>query len=86
MELVRCASVFDTEGNFCPAFDEVKESLDVDQVILAIGQAADLSFVGDGNSLKVERGLIVADEETLETQNARRLRRRRGRQGTWGTH
>ena len=68
MELVQCASVFDASGNFCPAFDDVTQSLDMDQVILAIGQAADLSFVGEQNPLKVDRGLIVVDEETLETQ------------------
>ncbi len=68
MELVQCASVFDASGNFCPAFDDVTQSLDVDQVILAIGQSADLSFVEEQNPLKVNRGLIVVDDETLETR------------------
>ena len=67
MELVRCASVFDREGNFCPAYDDVKKILEVDQVILAVGQSADLSFVGDQSPLKVDQGLVAADVETLET-------------------
>ena len=67
IELVRCTSVFDDGGNFCPAFDDAKETLEADQVILAIGQAADLSFVDDKGSLRVERELIVIDERTQET-------------------
>jgi len=66
VELVQCASVFDDEGNFCPAFGELRETVEADQVILAVGQAADLSFA-EGSDLKVERGLVPVDEETLET-------------------
>ena len=67
IELVRCTSVFDEEGNFCPTFANIKETVMTDQVILAIGQAADLSFVDDKGPLRVEKGLVVIDEETLET-------------------
>lgn len=66
-ELIQCASVFDEGGNFCPAFNDMTEKIDVDQVILAIGQAADLSFVEDAGLLKVERGLIWINPETQET-------------------
>jgi NADPH-dependent glutamate synthase beta subunit-like oxidoreductase len=66
VELVQCASVFDDEGNFCPAFGELKETVDADQVILAVGQSADLSFV-EGSGVETGRGLIPVDEETLET-------------------
>jgi NADPH-dependent glutamate synthase beta subunit-like oxidoreductase len=66
VELVQCASVFDAEGNFCPAFGELEETVEADQVILAVGQAADLSFA-EGSGVKTERGLIPVDEETLET-------------------
>ncbi len=66
VKLVQCASVFDEEGNFCPAFGELTETVDADQVILAVGQSADLSFA-QGADLKVERGLILIDEETMET-------------------
>ncbi|MBW2616624.1 MAG: FAD-dependent oxidoreductase [Deltaproteobacteria bacterium] len=67
MELVRCTSVFDDKGNFNPTFDDTKETIEGDQVILAIGQASDLSFIGDDSGVSVDRGLIVVDQETLET-------------------
>ena len=67
VELITCSSVFDDGGNFCPAFGEQKERVDADQVILAIGQASDLSFISDGGQIKSERGLIVIDQETQET-------------------
>ena len=66
IELVQCASVFDENGAFCPAFNDLTETVDADQIILAIGQAADLSF-GEGKGLPVERGLIAADAESMET-------------------
>lgn len=70
IELVRCTSVFDEEGNFCPAFDDVREVVEADQVILAIGQTSDLSFVDDGAPLSVEKDLIVINPETQETDMA----------------
>jgi len=59
--LRRCSSVFDKEGRFNPVYDDaVQTTIAADTIILAIGQAADLSFVkGD---LKVARGLIAVDE------------------------
>jgi NADPH-dependent glutamate synthase beta subunit-like oxidoreductase len=67
VELVRCTAVFDAQGNFCPAFDATKETVEADQVILAIGQTADLSCLGSKDPLKVEKDLIVADPESQET-------------------
>jgi len=67
VELVRCTSVFDDKGNFCPTFDTAKEKIEGDQVILAIGQASDLSFIGDNGAISVSGGLIVVDQESLET-------------------
>jgi len=67
VELVRCTSVFDEEGYFCPTFAKITETVVADQVILAIGQATDLSFVDDTVPLRVENGLIIIDETTLET-------------------
>ncbi|MBW2616745.1 MAG: FAD-dependent oxidoreductase, partial [Deltaproteobacteria bacterium] len=66
-ELIRCSSVFDDAGNFCPAFNDITEKVEVDQVILAIGQAADLSFADDNVPLKIERGLLSINEETQQT-------------------
>ncbi len=66
VELVKCTLVFDSEGRFSPTFDsKVKEIVEADQVILAIGQKADLSFAE--RLLKIERGLIGIDENTQAT-------------------
>lgn len=67
MDLVECTSVFDTQGQFCPQYGEIKECIMVDQVILAIGQAADLSFLGDDSPITVEHGLVVVNQNSLET-------------------
>ncbi len=68
IELVRCTSVFDGEGCFAPAFDDaVTEKVEADQIIMAVGQRADLSFIGPEWSLKLEQGLITADPETQAT-------------------
>ena len=69
IELVQCTSVFDKDNNFNPTFDNnTKTLVDVDMVILAIGQAADLSFVeGSKVPLKVDRGIIVVNKTTQET-------------------
>jgi len=65
-------SVFDEEGRFAPRYDPgVRLVLPADTVILAIGQAMDLSFLSaerDGVAL-TERGLIQADRDTLSTTN-----------------
>ncbi|MCL4559416.1 MAG: FAD binding domain-containing protein [Chloroflexi bacterium] len=66
IELVRCTSVFDKDGRFAPSFDpEVTTIAAADQVLLAIGQAADLAYLG--TSLGTERGMIVADNKTAAT-------------------
>jgi NADPH-dependent glutamate synthase beta subunit-like oxidoreductase len=67
IELIQCTSVFDDEGNFSPTFNDISEQVEADQIILAIGQAADLSFVDESVPLKLERGLIVVDEKTQAT-------------------
>lgn len=67
VELVRCTSVFDENDNFCPTFANITETVGADQVILAIGQTTDFSFIDNAMPLKVENGLIVIDETTLET-------------------
>ncbi|MBU1740210.1 MAG: FAD-dependent oxidoreductase, partial [Proteobacteria bacterium] len=68
LDFIRCTSVFDDQGVFNPAYDESDSmSLDGDAVILAIGQATDLSLVPEGGPVKVERGAIVADEKSQAT-------------------
>ena len=60
MEFVRCTSVFDEDGRFAPAFDPaVTTVFEADQVLVAIGQAADLAYAGP--ALRTERGMIVVD-------------------------
>jgi NADPH-dependent glutamate synthase beta subunit-like oxidoreductase len=69
LELKRCVSVYDSEHRFSPAYDtSIKEKVEADQVILAIGQQPDLSFSGD--SLEAKRGLITADPDTQATSLA----------------
>jgi NADPH-dependent glutamate synthase beta subunit-like oxidoreductase len=74
LELVRCTSVFDDEGHFCPYFDDTKKTVEADQVILAIGQASetafcqDFCFLDDQGSLAVDRGLIAIDKDTQQTE------------------
>ena len=66
MEFVRCTSVFDESGAFNPSFDrEQKQTVDADQIILAIGQATDLSYAA--GAIETRRGLIVIDDETKKT-------------------
>jgi hypothetical protein len=67
IELVQCTSVFDTDGRFCPAFGDAKKKVDVDQVILAIGQTSDLSCLAGNGECTSKDHRIVADPETLET-------------------
>jgi formate dehydrogenase (NADP+) beta subunit len=67
MEIIHCVSVFDDQCVFNPRFDETKKTIEGDQVILAIGQASDLSFLGTGSPIAAKCGVIVVDEATLET-------------------
>jgi NADPH-dependent glutamate synthase beta subunit-like oxidoreductase/CO/xanthine dehydrogenase FAD-binding subunit len=66
MEFVRCTSVFDEEGRFAPSFDAASKTIvEADQVLVAIGQGGDLSYVGP--ELRTERGFIVTDEASGAT-------------------
>jgi len=66
LELVRCESVFDEKGQFNPLFDpSVKEIVEADQIILAIGQSTDLTYTNE--QVETRRGLILIDEESRAT-------------------
>jgi len=68
MELVRCTSVFDKQGCFAPTYDRrVKDTVEADQIMMAVGYAADFSFIQPGSALKVEGGLIKVNPETQAT-------------------
>jgi NADPH-dependent glutamate synthase beta subunit-like oxidoreductase/NAD-dependent dihydropyrimidine dehydrogenase PreA subunit len=67
IELIQCTSVFDARGHFCPLFGEARETLRADQVILAVGQTADLSFLKENPLPGAEKGLLPTDPQTLQT-------------------
>lgn len=68
IEFVRCVSAFDEQGRFNPAYDPAQTTrIDTDMVIIAIGQASDLSFITPEDRIAVERGMIVSDRVTLAT-------------------
>ncbi len=69
IELIRCARVFDENRRFNPQFVEGSEQIvDCDTVVLAIGQAADLSWLRPEDDLKVTaRGTLQTDPATLAT-------------------
>lgn len=66
LETILCASVFDAEGRFSPQFKEKTESsIEVDTVIIAIGQEAD--FVGFEEVKVTPYRTIDADKISLAT-------------------
>ncbi len=67
MELVQCTSVFDDSGGFCPLFSEETKELACDQVILAIGQSTDLTFLDPKGEVQLMGGLIDVDLTTQAT-------------------
>jgi NADPH-dependent glutamate synthase beta subunit-like oxidoreductase/ferredoxin len=67
-----CTRVFDNEGYFNPEYDDTRtKTFDTDHVILAIGQAADLTCVMAVDRIDIERGLICVDASTSATQDPR---------------
>jgi NADPH-dependent glutamate synthase beta subunit-like oxidoreductase len=68
VETVGVLSVFDETGRFAPTLDqEDREVLATDTVILAIGQAVDLSALQPDGPTASRRGTIEVDSETLAT-------------------
>jgi thioredoxin reductase/ferredoxin len=69
LETLRTRWVFDQSGRFNPAFYENSESqLDCDTIIMAIGQAPRLDFLGPEDGVEVSpRGLIAVNPQTLMT-------------------
>lgn len=72
IELMAVTSVFDQAGRFRPTYDPARiRTLNVDMVILSIGQAPDRSWVR-GTAIQVDpRGRVVADRETHQTSHPR---------------
>jgi formate dehydrogenase beta subunit len=69
IEFVSCLRVFDDTGRFNPSFDENERlTLEADSVILAIGQAPDLSFLSPEDGIELtSHGAIRFDPVTLAT-------------------
>jgi NADPH-dependent glutamate synthase beta subunit-like oxidoreductase/2,4-dienoyl-CoA reductase-like NADH-dependent reductase (Old Yellow Enzyme family) len=70
VDFLRCTSVFDEQGRFNPRFDEtISTSLDADTIIIAIGQAVDLSSLkGESRIQFTSAGTIEVFSYTLETK------------------
>ncbi|NNG17317.1 MAG: FAD-dependent oxidoreductase [Gemmatimonadales bacterium] len=70
IEMMECLSVFDPDGSFNPSFKEGTETvLEVDTVIIAIGQTADVMFLEpvDGGVTRTDQGTVGVDPSTLAT-------------------
>lgn len=69
LEVIQCISVFDAEHRFNPSFAPGTESIiPCDTVILAIGQASDLSFLKPSDGIEITRqGTPKIDAATLMT-------------------
>src|SRR5215469_6778435 len=69
LEVIRCVSVFDEQRRFNPKFAEGTEAvIPCDTVILAIGQASDLSFLKPSDGIETMRqGTLKVDPGTLMT-------------------
>ena len=68
LRTVRCTAVFDAQRRFSPTFDESDiQDIPADNVIFAIGQQSDLSFLDPADGVATERGLIKVNRETYQT-------------------
>lgn len=69
LETIECASIFDTQKRFNPTFRPGTElAIAADTVVLAIGQACDLSFLQPEDQVAITpRGTIQIDRASLAT-------------------
>ena len=68
VELMRCLSVFDKEGRFHPSFNEDETiQIETDTLLLAIGQAPDLSWRTASQLKMSELELVNVNPSTMET-------------------
>jgi len=69
LETLRVTSVFDPDGRFNPRLiDGTEAVLECDSVILAIGQAPDLSWLSDEDGVELNPGgTIAVDRDSLAT-------------------
>lgn len=69
VEFMGVRRTYDDDGRFNPVYDsELVETFEADSVILAIGQQADLSFLGPDDHVELTpQGTIKVDPNTLAT-------------------
>jgi formate dehydrogenase beta subunit len=66
--LIRCTSVFDDACNFNPTYDEeITHRMEASQIILAVGQSADLGFLENARDINTDGGRIEVETEGLAT-------------------
>ncbi len=66
VEFHRCLSIFDENKRFNPKYDpDDKLVVECDNVIFAVGQAADFDFIGPETGIEAQRGLLKADSKTF---------------------
>ena len=64
IELMRCINVFDEDGRFNPSYNENEvKTIECDCVIMAIGQATDISIIEEMLDIKHVRGVIGIDKD-----------------------
>ena len=70
LETIDVESVFDADGRFAPSFRPgTKQVVPASTVILAVGQAADLGFLGDVELDTAPNGTVRVDPESLRTSH-----------------
>ena len=71
MELKRCVSPWNDEGAFSPKYDDnVKTVIDAQNILMAVGQLADLSFLDEKYQLQLnKKGLIDVAEISQMTSH-----------------
>ncbi|MFC1998882.1 FAD-dependent oxidoreductase [Chloroflexota bacterium] len=68
IDFIKCTSVYDEDGNYNPTYDEsMAGSFECDVVIIAMGEMADLSIIEGADVKSSPEGLIVVDNEKLQT-------------------
>lgn len=66
VEFHRCVSILDENKRFNPKYDpDDKLVIECDNVIFAVGQAADFGFLGPESGIEAQRGLLKADNKTF---------------------
>jgi formate dehydrogenase (NADP+) beta subunit len=73
LETIGVASVFDAQHRFAPTFvPDTEAVLPADTVILAVGQLADVGFLGEHAGVELTRqGGVAVDRTTLRTSHPR---------------